>query len=84
MSKVWMAAPTEAENLTRELERVLVDRQRIIECGAALTATGRCCTPAHTPVRLAHELAALLARQKGLLVQLAAVLPPATPPARSV
>jgi hypothetical protein len=78
MSTAGTAARRGAEDLTRQLEAVLVERQRIIECGAALTATGRCCEPAHTPARLAQELAGVLTRQKTLLDQLQEVLPPET------
>src|SRR5688500_10441415 len=67
MSSTVVGASRVAEELTRKLERVLAERQRIIECGDALARTGRCCKPTHTPMVLARELAALLGQQTTLL-----------------
>jgi hypothetical protein len=80
MSNAVAAAEPSLAELMRGLEGVLVERQKIIECGDALAATGRCCTASHTPRQLARELAALLRQQKLLLHRLAALLPPAHPP----
>ena len=71
-----MGVMPKAEELTRRLEWVLAERQKIIECGEALATTGRCCSPQHTPRALARDLASLLNEQKLLLHDLAALLPP--------
>ena len=79
MSIMRTGAPSSAGELTK-LERVLAERQKIIGCGNALAATGRCCRPGHTPRVLARELASLLKEQKLLLHTLAALLPPERSP----
>ena len=66
--------------LMQKLERVLAERQKIIECGDALATTGQCCSPSHTPHELARDLASLLRQQKFLLHSLAALLPPERAP----